>query len=303
LALFVGTDAALKPADKLVLQSGWRRWQLGSIVIRASQRRRAEMEIKGRTAVITGAGSGIGRATAMRLATEGAAVLAADVDEAAARETVRMIEAAGGRAAAVRVDVTDAEQARHMMETALSTFGRFDILHNNAGIAVGTPPFPQCDLDRWRRVLDIDLQAVIMGCYLAGPMLQRGGGGAIVNTASMAGLYPYVEDPVYAAAKAGVVNLTYSLAPWAQRLKVRVNCICPGVVDTPLVRKAVEIQQRGGHEVSLPKRILKPEQIADGVARLVRDDTIFGRALEVRPSQARLVDIPGLPHGGPPTQG
>ncbi len=253
------------------------------------------MEIKGKAAVVTGGGSGIGRATAMRLAGEGAAVMVADFDERGARETVTMIETAGGRAAAAIVDVTDTEQTRRMLEQTLAAFGALDILHNNAGIAVGSPGFPQCALDRWQRVLDIDLQAVILGCYLAAPLMERGRGGAIVNTASMAGLYPYVEDPVYAAAKAGVVNLTYSLAPWAQRRRIRVNCICPGVVDTPLVRRAVEAQQSGGHPINLPKQILKPEQIADGVVRLIRDDTLYGRALEVRPSGARIVELPQLP--------
>lgn len=256
------------------------------------------MEIKGKTAVVTGGGSGIGRATAMRLAAEGAALVVADLDEAGMRETVRMIESAGGRAAGARADVADAEQARRVLEQAVAAFGSLDILHNNAGIAVGTPSFPQCKLDKWRRVLDIDLQAVILGCYLAAPLMERGGGGAIVNTASMAGLYPYVEDPVYAAAKAGVVNLTYSLAPWAQRRGIRVNCICPGVVDTPLVRRAIEAHQSGGDSVNLPKRILKPEQIADGVVRLIQDDTVYGRALEVKPSGTRIVELPQIPKKG-----
>src|SRR5260370_20863567 len=119
------------------------------------------------------------------------------------REPVRVIGSAGGRAAAVRIDVTNEEQAQNMMDTALTLFGRFDILHNNAGIAVGTPPFPKCDLDRWRRVLDIDLQAVILGCFLAGPMMQSGGGGAVGTTAPLAGGFSLPCAPRLSPAQSG----------------------------------------------------------------------------------------------------
>jgi NAD(P)-dependent dehydrogenase (short-subunit alcohol dehydrogenase family) len=253
------------------------------------------MEIKGKAAVVTGGGSGIGRATSQRLAAEGAAVMVADINEVGAIETVKLIEKAGGRAACIKVDVTDDAQAQKMLEAALEKFGRLDILYNNAGIAVGTPPFPRAELKRWRRVLDIDLQAVVLGTYLAAPIMERQGGGAIVNTASMAGLYPYKEDPVYGAAKAGVVNFTYSLAPWAARLNIRVNCVCPGVVDTPLVREAVEIAERAGQRGLLPSKIIQPNEIADAVLSLIRDDSLAGRALEVRPSGPRLVEAPMAP--------
>jgi NAD(P)-dependent dehydrogenase (short-subunit alcohol dehydrogenase family) len=111
----------------------------------------------------------------------------------------------------------------------------------------------------------------------------------------MAGLYPYKEDPVYGAAKAGVVNFTYSLAPWAARLNIRVNCVCPGVVDTPLVRKAAEIAEKAGQRGILPARIIKPAEIAEAVLRLIRDDSLAGRALEVRPTGARLIETPVAP--------
>jgi len=253
------------------------------------------MEIKGKAAVVTGGGSGIGRATAQRLAAEGAAVMVADINEAGAIETVKLIENAGGRAACVKTDVTDDSQAQKMLDAALEKFGRLDILYNNAGIAVGTPAFPRADLRRWRRVLDIDLQAVVLGTYLAAPIMERQGGGVIINTASMAGLYPYKEDPVYGAAKAGVVNFTYSLAPWAARLNIRVNCVCPGVVDTPLVRAAVELAERAGQRGLLPSKIIQPNEIADAVLSLIRDDSLAGRALEVRPSGPRLVETPMAP--------
>jgi NAD(P)-dependent dehydrogenase (short-subunit alcohol dehydrogenase family) len=248
------------------------------------------MDLPGKVAVITGGASGIGRATAQRLAAENAAVMIADLDQRLGDETVKAIEAAGGRAAFISVDVTDAQGVQRMLDSALAKFGRLDILYNNAGIAVGTPPFPRSDLTRWRRVLDIDLQAVVLGCYLVAPMMEHQGGGVIINTASMAGLYPHKEDPVYGAAKAGVVNFTYSLEPWASRLNIRVNCVCPGIVDTPLVQGLIAEAKSKGHTAAAPKAMLQPQNIADAVIQLIRDDTLAGRALEVRPTGTQLVE-------------
>lgn len=252
------------------------------------------MDVKGKTAVITGGASGIGRATAELLARKGASVVIADLVEAQGVETVKAIESAGGRAAFIKADVTDEDDARRMLELAVNRFGSLDILYNNAGIAVGLPGYPLAEIKRWRRVIDIDLQAVILGCHLAAPMMDPKGG-VIVNTASMAGLYPYKEDPVYGAAKAGVVNFTYSLAPWASKRNIRVNCVCPGVVDTPLVRRGIEAAKRAGHTAGIPAKILQPIQIAEAVLRLVEDDSLFGRAIEVRPTGARLVEVPAAP--------
>jgi NAD(P)-dependent dehydrogenase (short-subunit alcohol dehydrogenase family) len=252
------------------------------------------MEIKGKVAVVTGGASGIGRATAEMLAAGGAAIVIADLVEAAGHETVKAIEAAGGRAVFVKADVTDEADTRRMLETATQRFGGLDILYNNAGIAVGIPGYPRAEIKRWRRVIEIDLMAVILGCHLAAPLMDPKGG-VIINTASMAGLYPYKEDPVYGAAKAGVVNFTYSLAPWAAKRNIRVNCVCPGVVDTPLVRKGIEAAKRAGQTAGVPATIMQPSAIANAVLSLIKDDSIFGRALEVRPSGPRLIETPMAP--------
>lgn len=252
------------------------------------------MDPKGKVAVVTGGASGIGRATAQLLAACGAAIVIADLAEARGAATVAEIAAAGGRAVFVKVDVTDEDDTRRMLDTAVQRFGGLDILYNNAGIAVGLPGYPAAAIQRWRRVIDIDLQAVILGCYLAAPLMDPKGG-AIVNTASMAGLYPYKDDPVYGAAKAGVVNFTYSLAPWAAKRNIRVNCVCPGVVDTPLVRKGIEEAKRAGHSAGIPATIIQPSAIAAAVLTLIADDSRFGRALEVRPSGPRLVETPAAP--------
>ena len=253
------------------------------------------MEVQNKVAVITGGGSGIGRATAQRLAKEGASIVIADLDEKMGAESVKLVEGAGGRAIFVRADVTKESDARAMLDAAVSKFGRVDILHNNAGIAVGPPGFPAAEAARWRLVLDIDLYAVVLGCWLVAPIMTRAGGGAIVNTASMAGLYPHPLDPIYAAAKAAVVNFTYSLAPWASERKIRVNCVCPGITDTPMVRRGIEAATAVGMKSWLPSKIIQPEEIADAVFTLIRDDSLFGRALEVRPTGRRLTETPGAP--------
>ncbi|MGC1400595.1 SDR family NAD(P)-dependent oxidoreductase, partial [Candidatus Binatus sp.] len=213
------------------------------------------MEIKGKVGVITGGSSGIGRATSERLAKEGAAIVVADLDEAGGAETVKRIESAGGRAVFVKADVTKLDDARRMLDTAMSKYGRLDILHNNAGIGVGAPGYPDAPPERWHLVIEIDLQAVILGTGLSAPLMQKNGGGVIINTASMAGLYPHRQDAVYGAAKGGVVNFTHSLASWASERKVRVNCICPGIVDTPMVRRGLELAKQHGVKSWMPSRI------------------------------------------------
>jgi NAD(P)-dependent dehydrogenase (short-subunit alcohol dehydrogenase family) len=250
------------------------------------------MKIKGKVGVVTGGASGIGRATAERLAKEGAAIVVADLDEGGGAETVKRIESAGGSAVFVNADVTRIADVRRMLDTAVSKFGRLDILHNNAGIAVGAPGFPEAPPERWHLVIEIDLQAVVLGTGLAAPLMQKNGGGAIVNTASMAGLYPHRQDVVYGAAKGGVVNFTHSLAFWEAERKIRVNCVCPGIVDTPMVRRGIEAATKLGFvaKAFMPAKMIQPEEIADAVVSLVRDDSLFGCALEIRPTGRQIVE-------------
>ena len=150
------------------------------------------MEIKGKTALITGGVSGIGKTTARMLAARGASLMLVDVNQQLGDETVKLFEGEGGRAAFVRADVRDEAQMRGAFDQAVSRFGRLDIVFNNAGIF--EPGFTRIAVEQWKRVLDVDLFGVALGCYLAFPLM-REHGGVIVNTASMAGLYPIPGDP------------------------------------------------------------------------------------------------------------
>ena len=248
------------------------------------------MDIRGKVAVITGAGSGIGRATAVRLAGEGASVIVADIDDPGARETAARITEAGGAAAAVQTDVTREADARRMLATAEERYGGLDVLCNNAGITTGTLDFTQATSDQWQRVIDVNLRAVILGTHLALPLLRRRGGGTIVHTASMAAFVGFPPDPVYAATKAGVVMFTHSLGPLAAE-GIRVNCVCPGVVNTPMLRRAQGDEQPAWLG-TVP--LLEPEDIADGIVQLITDDTVAGRALRIARGRRDFAALPAF---------
>ena len=222
------------------------------------------MEIRGLVAVVSGGGSAIGRAAVVALVECGANVVVADVDESSGRQTVDLAVGHGGSAVFRRCDVTTSEDLDSTFDWAFEQFGRFDIAFNNAGIG-GEDLFADEPGD-WARLIAIDLTAVVDATRLAIRKMRLAGiGGVIVDTASLIGLGPMASAPVDAAAKAGVVNFSRSLAYLAEESNIRVNTICPELVDTPL---AGALGEESLAELRTTGRILKAEEIAAGVIEL-----------------------------------
>ncbi len=264
------------------------------------------MDPNGKVALVTGGGSGIGRATAAALAQAGARVVVADLDEAGGRETVRLVEAAGGKAAFIRTDVTSQGDIMDMVRFAEETFGGLDILHNNAGISTPPPRYPEAPADLWERTVAIDLLAVIAGTQAAIPAMKRRGGGVIVNTASIAGLIAYIPDPIYAAAKHGVVGFSRSLTYLKPEANIRVNCVCPGVVNTPMIRKGMEAlsaEEKAQREAMMSQMpLIQPEEIAEAVMEFVRDESLNGEAMGVTYGRPRKLVPPPIRFQRDPAQ-
>jgi len=259
------------------------------------------MRLKDKVAVITGAASGIGAATARRFAREGARLFLSDINEPGGTAITDEL-GKGGTAAAFRAaDVSVLEQVEALMQAAADAYGRIDIVFNNAGVgAYGQTP----DLapETWHWVLAVDLHSVFYGCRAAIPHLRRAGGGAIINTASISGLFGDYGLAAYNAAKGGVVNFTRTVAIDHARENIRVNCVCPGPIDTALLSPVLAMPKamEAYAELIPMGRVGRADEVAAVVAFLASDDASYvtGAALVVdggvtaatgQPSFSRLI--------------
>lgn len=235
------------------------------------------MRFLGKTAIVTGGGSGIGRAAAIRFAQEGAAVAVADVDSLGGEETVSLIENAGGKAIFVKTDVADSNQIKELISTTTNTFGSLNIMFNNAGIGNSEVKSTDLSEDEWDQVVDINLKGVFLGIKYAVPELIKAGGGAIVNTASLLGLKGQKYMSAYNASKGGVVILTKNAALEYGKKNIRVNAIAPGVIDTKIIENWRQNEWKWPiiQKANALGRIGSPEEVANAVLFLASDEASF----------------------------
>ncbi|WP_416841186.1 SDR family oxidoreductase [Haloferax sp. DFSO52] len=229
-------------------------------------------------AVVTGAGSGIGQATAMAFAAEGASVVVADIDAEGGAETVSAIEAAGGAATFVEADVTDDDSVANMVETAVSEYGRLDFACNNAGIGGAQKPTADLSFDEWEQVIDVNLNGVWRSIKYEIPAMLESDGGVVVNMASILGKVGFENASAYVASKHGVVGLTKTAAQEYAQQGIRVNAVCPGFIDTPLLAAGGldDPEARKGIEALHPmNRLGSVDEIASAVVWLCSDGASF----------------------------
>jgi NAD(P)-dependent dehydrogenase (short-subunit alcohol dehydrogenase family) len=219
------------------------------------------MMLKDRMAVVTGAGSGIGRGIATMMAARGAAVAVMDIDEAAAAQTARLITESGGRAASYRVDVSRASEIDEAVSAATRELGALDIMVNNAGVLDGYFSVDEMDEEVWRRVIDIDLTGAFLGCKRALREMLPRGRGRIVNMASVAGLNGTGGGAAYIAAKHGVVGLTRQMAVVYSGRGITVNCVCPGAIPTGLRQHSQQILGPGVPDMANRGVAVSDEQV------------------------------------------
>ena len=241
---------------------------------------------EGKVAFVTGAASGIGRATALAFAREGASVVVADISKEGAEQTARMIEELGGRALGVKCDVTRTEDVKAALDKTIEAFGRLDFAFNNAGVEQKNAAIAEIEEEEWDRIVDTNLRGVFLCIKYEIPLMLKQGGGAIVNTSSGAGVIGIKGGAAYTAAKHAVIGLTKSAALDYAAQNIRVNAVAPGYIDTPMMDRFTGGTAEGWEKVVAEEpigRAGKPEEIADAVMWLCSDAASFvvGHALVV----------------------
>ena len=257
--------------------------------------------LDGRVAIITGAASGIGRATAVIFAGEGAKLIISDVNETGLNETLRQIEGEGGEAFAKVIDVAVEEEVRSLIEFTMRTYSQIDILCNNAGISGSMSRLEEQDGNEWLTILGVNVMGAVFGIkYVAKHMRERRYG-AIVNTASVAGIRSGAGGNAYSASKAAIINLTQTAACDLGGYNVRVNAVCPGLIETGMTKPVFDYARGKGKGKKLGyrcelRRYGEPEEVARVILFLASDEASYvtGQALPVDGGNTASLNLPGM---------
>jgi 3-oxoacyl-[acyl-carrier protein] reductase len=234
------------------------------------------MRLADKVAIITGAGSGMGRASALRFAEEGAKVVIADIDPKGGQETVDMVRDRGGDAVFVEGDVSEESDMNDLVRTTIDNYAKLNILFNNAGYPQLGKPFETIDAQEWKRIMDVNLYGMFLGSKCALAELKKVGNGVILNTTSVAGINPRPGSSVYATAKGAAITLTKVLANELGPFRIRVNSIAPGPTETPMLPLFMDLYNedvRNQIAAGLPlRRIVQPDEIANTALFLASDE-------------------------------
>lgn len=232
------------------------------------------MRLKNKVAIITGGGGDIGRATALRFAKEGASILVADLGVEAGEETVSLIKKTGGKAEFIHTDMTNEEDVKNMVQKAIDSFSKIDILYNNAGVNSDEKKMPDVSLEEWQKVIDINLTGVFLGMKYTIPRMESGS--SIVNTSSIAGIKGQKLVAAYSASKSAVIALTQAAATEFGRKNIRVNAVAPGIIDTKMVEEWKKTDKWPIlSTANVLRRIGEVEEVANAVLFLASDEASF----------------------------